>query len=98
MDTNNPVVKLFTDGMKAEMEGKPEEARQLFMRAWEESKDDYDACIALPFRPPESPSPRRADIAWTAGLPPAPGVKHDNFAYNPPVLVGQRRPEHAAKI
>lgn len=46
MDTNNPVVKLCADGIKAEMEGKPEEARRLFLQAWEQSKDDYDACIA----------------------------------------------------
>jgi hypothetical protein len=31
MDTKNPVVKLCADGMKAEMEGKPAEARQLFL-------------------------------------------------------------------
>jgi tetratricopeptide (TPR) repeat protein len=46
MDPNNPVVKLCVEGMKAESEGKPDEARSLFMQAWEQSKDDYDACIA----------------------------------------------------
>ena len=33
MDAKKPVVKLCADGMKAEMEGKPEEARQLFLRS-----------------------------------------------------------------
>jgi hypothetical protein len=46
MDPNNPVVKLCVEGMKAESEGKPGEARRLFMQAWEQCKDDYDACIA----------------------------------------------------
>lgn len=46
MDATNPVVKLCADGMAAEMEGRPEKARQLFMHAWELSGDAYEACIA----------------------------------------------------
>ncbi len=46
MDPNNPVIKLCAEGMKAESEGRADEARLLFMQAWEESKDNYDACIA----------------------------------------------------
>lgn len=46
MDPNNPVIKLCAEGMKAEMEGRTDEARALFLQAWGESKDDYDACIA----------------------------------------------------
>jgi len=63
MDTKNPVVKLCVDGMKAEMEGKPEEARQLFMRAWEESKDDYDACIAAHYVARHQKSPEEI-LRW----------------------------------
>jgi hypothetical protein len=46
MDPDNPIVKLCVEGMKAEMDGKTAEARLLFMRAWDQTKDDYDACIA----------------------------------------------------
>ncbi|HMD08329.1 MAG TPA: hypothetical protein VKH63_12390 [Candidatus Acidoferrum sp.] len=46
MDSANPVVKLCVEGMRAETEGRIEEARLLFIQAWEESKNDYDACIA----------------------------------------------------
>jgi hypothetical protein len=63
MDTNNPVVKLCADGMKAEMEGKPEEARQLFMQAWEQSKDDYDACIVAHYCARHQRSPQEI-LRW----------------------------------
>jgi tetratricopeptide (TPR) repeat protein len=46
MDPNNPVIKLCTEGMKAEMEGRADAARLLFVKAWEQSQNDYDACIA----------------------------------------------------
>jgi hypothetical protein len=46
MDPNNPVVRLCADGMRAEGEGRPDEARALFMEAWSAQVDDYDACIA----------------------------------------------------
>ena len=46
MDPDNPVVKLCAEGMKAEAEGRDDDARALFMQAWSESKDDYEACVA----------------------------------------------------
>ena len=46
MDPNNPVIKLCAEGMRAESEGRTDEARLLFIQAWEQSKNDYDACIA----------------------------------------------------
>jgi hypothetical protein len=46
MDPNNPVVKLCAEGMRAEGAGRFDDARDLFMKAWEMSVDDYDACIA----------------------------------------------------
>jgi tetratricopeptide (TPR) repeat protein len=46
MDPNNPVIKLCADGMKAETSGRYDEARLLFIQAWEQSKDDYEACVA----------------------------------------------------
>jgi hypothetical protein len=46
MDPNNPVVKLCANGMKAEGEGRAADAKALFEQAWQESRDDFDACIA----------------------------------------------------
>jgi tetratricopeptide (TPR) repeat protein len=63
MDTNNPVAKLCVDGMKAEMEGKPEEARQLFLQAWEQRTDDFDACIAAHYVARHQQSPQEI-LRW----------------------------------
>ncbi|MEO5931086.1 MAG: hypothetical protein ABIR47_14210 [Candidatus Kapaibacterium sp.] len=46
MDPEHPVVKLCAEGMRAEMEGRPADARELFTKAWNSATDDYDACIA----------------------------------------------------
>ncbi len=46
MDTNNPVVKLCVEGMKAEADGRPADALQLFLQAWEQRQDALDGCIA----------------------------------------------------
>ena len=49
MDPENAVVKLCAQGMEAEFAGRPVEARDLFVRAWEASRDDYEASIAAHF-------------------------------------------------
>jgi tetratricopeptide (TPR) repeat protein len=46
MDPNNPVVKLCSQGIEVEMKGRRDEARSLFLQAWELRQDDVDACIA----------------------------------------------------
>lgn len=46
MDLDNPVIKLCAEGTWAEFEGRIEEARALYMQAWEASTDDYEACVA----------------------------------------------------
>ncbi|KYF99828.1 hypothetical protein BE17_15770, partial [Sorangium cellulosum] len=46
IDPNNPVVRLCAEGMQAEGEGRYEDARALFERAWAACADDHDACIA----------------------------------------------------
>ena len=46
MDPNNPVVKLCAQGIEVEMKGRRDEARSLFLQAWELRQDDVDACIA----------------------------------------------------
>ncbi|MGI5212760.1 hypothetical protein [Plantactinospora sp. CA-290183] len=46
MDLDNPVLRLCQDGMRAEAQGRPAEARALFEQAWARRTDDYDACVA----------------------------------------------------
>ncbi len=56
IDPDNPVVRLCAQGMQAEGEGRPQEARALFLQAWEARTDDYEACIAAHYvaRHPDS--------------------------------------------
>ncbi|HEV3052806.1 MAG TPA: hypothetical protein VGX50_21040 [Longimicrobium sp.] len=49
IDPENPVAKLCAQGMEAEFAGRPGEARDLFVRAWEARADDYDAAVAAHF-------------------------------------------------
>ncbi|HEX6385527.1 MAG TPA: hypothetical protein VF177_12725 [Anaerolineae bacterium] len=58
MNANNPVVKLCLEGMRAEGEGRHDEARALFTQAWEAAKDDYDACVAAHFLARHQDSPQ----------------------------------------
>jgi tetratricopeptide (TPR) repeat protein len=46
MDPNNPVVKLCAQGIEIEMKGRRDEARSLYLQAWELRQDDFDACVA----------------------------------------------------
>jgi tetratricopeptide (TPR) repeat protein len=46
MDPDNPVVSFCARGMSAESEGREDEAKELFERAWEAATDDYEACVA----------------------------------------------------
>ncbi|GGZ30136.1 hypothetical protein GCM10010387_24570 [Streptomyces inusitatus] len=46
MNPENPVVRLCARGMRAEAEGRADEAAGLFLRAWEAAEDDYEACVA----------------------------------------------------
>jgi hypothetical protein len=46
MNPDNPVVRLCAEGMNAEGEGRPDEAKRLFQQAWDESTDDFQACVA----------------------------------------------------
>lgn len=45
IDPNNPVVKLVSKGLEAEMAGQHQDALDLYMQAWDTRKDDYDACM-----------------------------------------------------
>jgi tetratricopeptide (TPR) repeat protein len=46
IDPANPVAALCAEGMRAEAEGRPGDARALFGRAWDAAADDYEACLA----------------------------------------------------
>lgn len=57
MDPDNPIVALCTDGMRAETEGRPDDARALFQRAWDTARDDYEACVAAHYLARHQPTP-----------------------------------------
>ena len=46
IDPNNNVVKLCTQGMALEGQGKPEEASKLFIKAWGEAANDFEKFTA----------------------------------------------------
>ena len=46
MDPDNPVVKLCVAGMRAEGDGRLDQARDLFLQAWAARQDDFEACVA----------------------------------------------------
>ncbi|GCD44379.1 hypothetical protein [Streptomyces paromomycinus] len=46
MDADNDVVRLCVRGMEAEARGENGAALLLFLEAWEEASDDYEACVA----------------------------------------------------
>lgn len=57
MDTNNPVIQLCMQGIRAEFEHRIEDARFLYQKAWDARTDGYEACIAAHYvaRLQESP-------------------------------------------
>src|SRR5229473_4781244 len=63
MDPNNPVVKLCVEGMKAESEGRRDDARLLFEQAWEASPNDFDACMAAHYMARHQPD-AQATFHW----------------------------------
>jgi hypothetical protein len=63
MNPENPVVKLCVEGMRAEAERRPEDARALFMQAWDARTDDYEACVAAHFVARQQDDPREA-LRW----------------------------------
>ena len=46
MNPDDPIVLLCVKGMRYEGEGRYEDARAQFVQAWDESTDDFEACIA----------------------------------------------------
>jgi ABC-type cobalamin transport system ATPase subunit len=46
MNSENAIAKLCAAGMKAELAGRPGEAKIYFMQAWASAANDYESCIA----------------------------------------------------
>ncbi len=46
MDATSITSKLCIEGIRAEFEGRINDARALYQQAWDASANDYDACIA----------------------------------------------------
>ncbi|WP_336211687.1 hypothetical protein [Nonomuraea sp. LPB2021202275-12-8] len=63
MDPSNPVVRLCTQGMQAEAEGRDADARDLFLQAWEAAGDDYEACVAAHYLARHQPTPQQT-LHW----------------------------------
>ncbi|MGP8300478.1 hypothetical protein ACTPOK_21640 [Streptomyces inhibens] len=63
MDPELPVVRLCVEGMQAEAEGRAEEARGRFQRAWDIASDDYEACIAAHYLARHQNSPEET-LRW----------------------------------
>ncbi|MFC9424414.1 hypothetical protein [Streptomyces sp. NPDC056987] len=63
MDPENPVVRLCAQGMRAETEGRADEARALYLRAWEAAENDYDACVAAHYLARHQPTPQET-LRW----------------------------------
>lgn len=63
MDPNNAVVKFCAEGMRAEAERRPEDARALFMQAWTARTNDYEACVAAHFMARQQDDPNES-LRW----------------------------------
>lgn len=63
IDPTNPVVALCAAGMACE--GEPETARQLFQKAWDTRRDDFDAAVAAHYLARRQPTPLLV-LEWNA--------------------------------
>ncbi|MBX2999691.1 MAG: hypothetical protein KF893_14325 [Caldilineaceae bacterium] len=63
MDPNNPVIKLCIEGSRAELEGRRQDARDLYWQAWSLAADDFEACIAAHYVARFQDSPQQT-LAW----------------------------------
>ncbi|MGW4464510.1 hypothetical protein [Micromonospora sp. NPDC004704] len=89
MDLDNPVLRLCQDGMRAEAQGRPADARALFEQAWASSVDDYDACVAAHYLARQQDDPREV-LRWnTEALGRADRVGDERVAaFYPSLYVG----------
>jgi hypothetical protein len=63
VDLGNPVLKLCQEGMRAEAEGRPADARALYEQAWAARADDYDACVVAHYLARQQDDPEQT-LRW----------------------------------
>ena len=63
LDPDNPIVRLCVAGMRAEGEGRLDEARDLFGQAWAARQDALEACIAAHYVARHQDSPEET-LRW----------------------------------
>lgn len=63
MNPENPVVKLCVQGMEYESKGNVEGASKLFLSAWDQSRDDFERCIAAHYVARHQKSPEEV-LIW----------------------------------
>ena len=63
MDTNNPVIIHCIEGIWAELDDRPDDARIHYQRAWKASTNDYEACIAAHYLARAQDTPE-ASLQW----------------------------------
>lgn len=63
IDPNNPIVKLCSEGIAAEMAGDRTKAAALYQQAWDTRKDEYDGCIVAHYLARVQPTPQHA-LHW----------------------------------
>lgn len=63
MNPENPVVKLCVQGMEYESKGNVEGASRLFLSAWDQSRDDFERCIAAHYVARRQKSPEEV-LMW----------------------------------
>lgn len=49
MERVSPVEQLCIEGTRAELPGRIDEARPVFLELWRASRDDYDTRVAAPY-------------------------------------------------
>jgi hypothetical protein len=80
MESDNPVVRLCLDGMRAKDEGRQQDARLLFLKAWDSRTDDYEACVAA-YHVAQSEDSVEGQLRWNEeALRRADGVSADRVA------------------
>ncbi len=62
MNVDNPVLKLCQEGMRAEADGRPTDAKALFEQAWQARTGDYEACVAAHYAARHQDDPDR--VLW----------------------------------
>ncbi len=76
LDPNNPVVRHCVSGLACESEHRFEDALASYMRAWNESNDDFERCIAAHYVARHQKTAADA-LAWNLeALSRAKGVEH----------------------